>query len=70
MVHSLHKKVLGGNAMIKIDMSKAYDRVDWGFLLNVLHAFGFLNKFCQLIEECVKSPWFSVMMNETFKGLF
>ena len=28
MVHSLHKKRVGGNVMVKIDMAKAYDRVN------------------------------------------
>lgn len=40
--------------MLKIVMAKAYDRVDWGFLLEVLQAFGFSNNFCKLIEVCVK----------------
>lgn len=56
--------------MLKIDMAKAYDRVDWGFLLEVLHAFSFSNNFCKIIDVCVKSPWFSVIMNGTYKGYF
>lgn len=51
-------------------MAKAYDRVDLGFLLEVLKAFGFSSTFCRLVEECIKSPWFSAMMNGTFKGFF
>lgn len=61
MVHSLHRKILGGNVMLKIDMAKAYDRVDWSFLLEVLKSFGFAHNFCKLIGECIKSPWFSVI---------
>ncbi|KAK4833981.1 hypothetical protein QYF36_014386 [Acer negundo] len=70
MVNSLNKKILGCNMMVKIDMAKAYDRIDWGFLLTVLKAFGFSSTFCSSVEECIKSPWFSVMMNGTFKGFF
>ncbi|KAK3199206.1 hypothetical protein Dsin_022621 [Dipteronia sinensis] len=33
MVHSLHKKRTGANVMVKLDMDKAYDRVNWSFLL-------------------------------------
>ena len=28
MVHSLRRKKIGGNVMVKIDMAKAYDRVN------------------------------------------
>ncbi|KAK2639698.1 hypothetical protein Ddye_027493 [Dipteronia dyeriana] len=39
MVHSLHKKKTGGNVMVKLVMAKAYDRVNWSFLLEVFKAF-------------------------------
>lgn len=35
--------------LLKLDLSKAYDRVDWTFFLKVLVAFGFDNKVCTLI---------------------
>ncbi|KAL2491396.1 Uncharacterized protein Adt_27024 [Abeliophyllum distichum] len=31
----------GGNAILKLDMAKVYDRLDWGFLISVLEGFGF-----------------------------
>jgi len=37
----LHKKSFGGNLAMKIDISKAFDTLDWNFLLKVLHQFGF-----------------------------
>ncbi|KAF5462658.1 hypothetical protein F2P56_018646, partial [Juglans regia] len=70
MVLSLHKKSVGGNVLIKLDMAKAYDRVNWDFLLHVIRAFGFSDIVCQIIANCVQSQWFSVMMNGTFKGFF
>lgn len=57
MVHSINKRVQGGNVRVKIDMAKAYDRVHWEFLLAVLESFGFSWQFCKLIEDCVKSPF-------------
>lgn len=63
MVHSLNNSVNGGNVMLKIDMAKAYDRVDWRCLREVLEGFGFSTKFCNLVAECISSPWFSIMMN-------
>lgn len=70
MVYSLNKKMVGGNIMVKIDMTKAYDKVNWDFLMKVLMAFGFSNQFCRLVEEFFRSSWFSIMMNGTFKEFF
>lgn len=53
---SLNRKIRGGNVMLKIDMTKTYDRVDWRFLLRVLEGFGFSRKFCDLVAECVTTP--------------
>ncbi|KAL2519776.1 Reverse transcriptase domain-containing protein [Abeliophyllum distichum] len=36
LLHTLDTKVRGGNVILKLDMAKAYDRLDWGFLISVL----------------------------------
>ncbi|KAL2506264.1 Uncharacterized protein Adt_21885 [Abeliophyllum distichum] len=41
LLHTLDTKVRGGNAILKLDMAKAYDRLDWGFSISVLEGFGF-----------------------------
>lgn len=56
--------------MLKKDVNKAYDRVHWAFLLEVLSGFGFNDKVCKLIAECVQSPWFSIMLNGIYKDYF
>lgn len=70
MVKLLQRKTRGGDVMVKIDMSKAYDRVDWRFLDHTLRTLGFLEFFCRLIKNCVTLPWFSIMMHGTYKGYF
>ncbi|XP_035548696.1 uncharacterized protein LOC118349203 [Juglans regia] len=66
MVQSLNKKAMGGNIILKLDKAKAYDRVEWDFLLHVLIAFGFSSSVSGLIRNCIASPWYSIMMNVIF----
>ncbi|KAK3184523.1 hypothetical protein Dsin_031809 [Dipteronia sinensis] len=69
MTKMLHRKVRGGNVILKIDMSKAYDRVEWKFVDQTLYAFGFPDFFCKLIQNCITTPWVSVMMHGTYRGI-
>ena len=48
---------------LKIDISKAYDNVDWGFLHGVLMRMGFSEKMIQWMMMCVSSVTYSVLMN-------
>lgn len=63
MVQVLKRKHVGGNVILKVDMAKAYDRVDLKFLNQGLKGFGFYNKVCKLISECLEKSWFSIKMN-------
>jgi hypothetical protein len=45
-INLLNKKAFGGNLALKIDISEAFDTLDWSFLLNVLEQFGFNSTFC------------------------
>lgn len=41
LTQDLNRKVLRGNVIMKIDMEKAYDRVNWNFLITTMKAMGF-----------------------------
>jgi hypothetical protein len=53
-----------------MDLSKAYDRVDWNFLEGALPKLGFDNRWVSWIMNCVRYVKFSVLVNgqswETF----
>nr|XP_028962160.1 uncharacterized protein LOC103417751 [Malus domestica] len=48
---------------IKIDMHKAYDRVEWDFLEAVLLKLGFCRGWTNLIMNCVTTVEFAVLLN-------
>ncbi|KAL0444866.1 UNVERIFIED_CONTAM: LINE-1 reverse transcriptase [Sesamum latifolium] len=55
---------------MKVDLRKAYDTVEWDFLLATLQLFGFPPTFIKWIEECVTTCSFSVCLNGTIHGFF
>lgn len=48
---------------LKLDMNKAYDRVNWDFLWNVLKAFGFPPYWIQLIKQCVSTVSYQILIS-------
>lgn len=61
IVHAMNKsKKKKSDAVFKIDLEKAYDNVDWGFLRGCLEDFGFPDRIINLIMFCVSSSSLSL----------
>jgi len=54
---------------IKLDMSKAYDRMEWPYLESVMRRLGFTKKWIKLMMLCVKTVSYSILVNGEPKGL-
>ena len=61
-VHAMKRRKKGGNAAcaIKLDMMKAYDRIEWHYLEAIMLKLGFGLDFVRLIMKCVTSVRFAV----------
>ncbi len=73
MVHEVIHFVEAGKRegmLLKLDLSKAYDRVDWSFLDMVLKAFGFDDKTCKLISQLVTTSSLVVLVNRSPSDFF
>ncbi|KAL0455338.1 UNVERIFIED_CONTAM: hypothetical protein Slati_0873000 [Sesamum latifolium] len=53
---------------IKVDIQKAYDLVNWDFILESLRIFNFLARFISWIEQCITSAMFSISLNGSMHG--
>jgi hypothetical protein len=48
-------KIEDRTCAVKLDMHKAYDRVEWGFLKNVMRCLGFEERWISLMMACMSS---------------
>lgn len=62
-VNLLDRKCKCGNIAIKFDIKKAFDTLDWNFLLRVLTAFGFAPSFVTFVHNILRSAHLSVSVN-------
>nr|GFA15751.1 putative reverse transcriptase domain, reverse transcriptase zinc-binding domain protein [Tanacetum cinerariifolium] len=70
LMHNYHLDRGPPRCAFKVDIQKAYDTVDWGFLGFILKDFGFYHDMVKWIMACVTSASFSLSINEDIHGFF
>ena len=70
-LHHVKTQCLGkeGYMALKLDMSKAYDRVEWLFLEKILLKMGFQESWVRMIMDCITTVSYSILVNGEHKGL-
>ena len=70
LVLDLDRRLKHSNLILKLDMEKTYDRVEWSFLLFMLRQFGFNEGNVNLIFQSFLNNWFSILVNGSLAGYF
>lgn len=70
LVKNYHKEDVSPRCVMKIDISKAFDSVQWDFVLQILEALGVPEQFRRWIKLCTTTPSVSVQVNGELAGYF
>lgn len=69
VIHQVKRSKGKGCLMVlKFDLKKAYDKLEWGFLDNVLATWGFNEGFRKLVVGCVRTVSYPFLINGSTAG--
>lgn len=51
--------------VLKLDISKTFDKVEWLFTEKIMRRLGFAERWCHWIMKCITSVSYSILINAT-----
>lgn len=57
-----------GYVALKLDMSKAYDRIEWRFLSKILRMMGFSPWWTHLVLQCLSTVSYNIVHSDVVMG--
>ncbi|XP_062114805.1 uncharacterized protein LOC133827158 [Humulus lupulus] len=70
LIKGYNRKNSSPRCAMKIDLSKAYDSIDWDFLENLLKDLCFPSKFIRWIMICLRGTSYALLLNGRIQGHF
>ena len=61
-IHSLKSSKKSG-MLLKLDLSKAFDKLNWLFMENLITTFGFDPHWIQWVSNLISTTFFSILLN-------
>ncbi|XP_074297810.1 uncharacterized protein LOC141628588 [Silene latifolia] len=70
LVSKYGRAYLTSRCLLKVDIRKAFDSINWGFLKDSMLQLNFPSKFFDWIRACITSPYYSLLINGEVQGFF
>lgn len=70
LVKDYHKVTITPSSVIKLDISKAFDTVEWSFISAILRTWGLPDQFVRWVSVCLSTASFLVAVNGELAGFF
>ncbi|XP_010677721.1 uncharacterized protein LOC104893322 [Beta vulgaris subsp. vulgaris] len=70
ILRGYNRRNLSPRCTIKVDLQKAYDSIDWGFIQDMMSGLGFPEQFTRWVMECITTPSYTLHVKGGNHGFF